>query len=118
MKIRRLTFTQPIHIQFLIHYIQINLKEPITKCGFDYQNRNNYNGKPMEFRIMVSSDGETWTELAHVDSDLPTTAGSKYSSAFYTASQPFSYFRYVVYKTNSGSSPTFFNMAEFTLFGK
>lgn len=100
------------------HYIQINLKEPITKCGFDYQNRNNFNGKPMEFGIMVSSDGDTWTELAHVDSDLPTTAGSKYSSPFFTATQPFSYFRYVVYKTNSGYSPTFFSLAEFTLFGK
>lgn len=100
------------------HYIQIKLKEPITKCGFDYQNRNNFNGKPEEFRIMVSSDGETWTELAHVDSGLPTIAGSKYSSPFYTASQPFSYFRYVVYKTNSGYSPTFFSLAEFTLFGK
>ena len=100
------------------HYIQINLKEPITKCGFDYQNRNNYNGKPLEFRIMVSSDGETWTELAHVDSGLPTTPGSKYSSVFYTATQPFSYFRFVVYRTNDGYSPTFFSLAEFTLFGK
>lgn len=100
------------------HHFQIDLKDAISMCRFDYQNRNNSNGKPTEVKIMVSSNGTDWTELAHIDSGLPTGAGSKYSSVEYNASQPFKHFRFVVYKTNSGVAPTFFNMAEFSLYGK
>ncbi len=100
------------------HHIQINLKNAITMCRFDYQNRNNSNGKSTEVKIMVSGNGTDWKELAHINSGLPTVAGSKYSSVEYNASQPFKYFRFVVYKTNSGVAPTFFNMAEFSLYGK
>ena len=100
------------------HHIQINLKNAITMCRFDYQNRNNSNGKSTEVKIMVSGNGTDWKELAHINSGLPTVAGSKYSSVEYNASQPFKYFRFVVYKTNSGAAPTFFNMAEFSLYGK
>ncbi len=87
-------------------------------CRFDYQNRNNANGKPTDVKIMVSANGTDWTELSQINSGLPTDAGSKYSSIEYKASQPFKYFRFVVYKTNSGAAPTFFNMAEFSLYGK
>ena len=100
------------------HHIQINLKDAITKFRFDYQNRNNSNGKPTDVKIMVSSNGSDWTEIAHIDSDLPTDAGSLYSSKEYNASQPFKFFRFVVLETNSGTAPTFFNMAEFSLYGK
>lgn len=100
------------------HHFQINLKDAITSCRFDFQNRNNANGKPQEVKIMISDNGTTWTELAHIDSDLPTGASSTYSSQEYIAPQPFSYFRFVVLRTNSGSAPTFFNMAEFSIYGK
>ncbi len=100
------------------HHIQINLKNAITMCRFDYQNRNNANGKPTDVKIMVSANGTDWTELSQINSGFPTDAGSKYSSVEYKASQPFKYFRFVVYKTNSGAAPTFFNMAEFSLYGK
>lgn len=100
------------------HYFQVDLKNEITKYRFDYQNRNNANGKPTDVKIMVSSNGSDWEELAHIDSGLPTEAGSKYSSVEYTASKPFKHFRFVVHKTNSGTAPTFFNMAEFSIYGK
>lgn len=100
------------------HYFQVKLNEALSMCRFDYQNRNNANGKPQEVKIMVSADGNNWEELAHLESGLPTGGGSKYSSQAYSAKKPFTYFRFVVYKTNGGSAPTFFNMAEFSLYGK
>ena len=100
------------------HHLQIKLNKAISQCQFVYQNRNNANGKPQEARILVSSNGVDWRELAHITSGMPTEASSIYTSEEYIADQPFSYFRFEVLKTNSGSAPTFFNMAEFTLFGK
>lgn len=100
------------------HYFQINFGKSISKYQFVYQNRNNANGKPQEVKIMVSSNGVDWREAAHIDSGLPIDASSIYTSDIFTSEQGFSYFRFVVYKTNSGTAPTFFNMAEFSLFGK
>lgn len=98
------------------HNIQVKLNEPINGCIFWYQNRNNGNGKPIDVTIDVSADGETWTELTHIVSGLPTAAGSTYESAYLASDTPFTYFRYTVHKTNSGTAPTFFNMAEFKMF--
>lgn len=100
------------------HYFQIKLDNPISMCRYDYQNRNNANGKPQEYKIMVSDNGKDWSELSHITSGLPTGAGSTYSSEQLTHTKPFSYFRLVMYRTNSGSAPTFFSMAEFSLYGK
>lgn len=98
------------------HNIQVKLNDPITGCIFWYQNRNNGNGKPIDVTIDVSADGTTWTELAHITSGLPTAASSTYESAYLSSETPFTYFRYTVHKTNSGTAPTFFNMAEFKMY--
>ncbi|MFV0269652.1 MAG: BACON domain-containing protein, partial [Draconibacterium sp.] len=98
------------------HYIQVTLDEPISGCIFWYQNRNNGNGKPTDVSIMVSADGTTWSEMAHITSGLPTGASSTYESAYHSSDTPFTYFRFVVNKTNSGVAPTFFNMAEFKMY--
>lgn len=99
------------------HYFQINLKESITVCQFSYINRNNTNGKPQDVTIFVSSNGSDWKELDRIDSGLPTDAASNYTSPKMTSSEPFKYFRFSVNRTNSGNAPTFFSLAEFTLFG-
>lgn len=98
------------------HYIQVALDEPISGCIFWYQNRNNGNGKPTDVSIMVSADGTTWSEMAHITSGLPTGASSTYESAYHSSDTPFTHFRFVVNKTNSGVAPTFFNMAEFRMY--
>lgn len=100
------------------HYFQINLEKEITMCRFDYQNRSNANGKPEIVDIMVSQNGTDWVKLVTIDSGLPVGAGAIYSSEAYTADKAFKYFRFLVQKTNGGSAPTFFNMAEFSLYGK
>lgn len=98
------------------HNIEVALDEPISGCIFWYQNRNNGNGKPQDVSIMVSADGTTWSEMAHITSGLPTGASSTYESAYYSSDTPFTYFRFVVNKTNSGVAPTYFNMAEFRMY--
>ncbi|WP_162304482.1 discoidin domain-containing protein [Maribellus luteus] len=98
------------------HYIQVKLDEPISGCIFWYQNRNNGNGKPTDVSVMVSADGETWTEMTHITSGLPTGPSETYESNYYTSETPFTHFRFVVYKTNDGVAPTFFNMSEFRMY--
>ncbi|WP_319229420.1 BACON domain-containing protein [Draconibacterium orientale] len=98
------------------HNIEVALDEPISGCIFWYQNRNNGNGKPQDVSIMVSADGENWSEMAHINSGLPTGASSTYESAYLSSDAPFKYFRFVVNATNSGTAPTFFNMAEFRMY--
>ena len=100
------------------HFFQINLKEPIKNCMFEYQNRNNTNGKPKHIRVDVSTNGKDWMVLDDIDEDLPLTAGSIYSSKIYNYSQYFSYLRFTVLATNGGNAPTFFSLAEFNIFGK
>lgn len=98
------------------HYIQVALDKPISGCIFWYKNRNNGNGKPTDVSIMVSADGKTWTDMARITSGLPTGASETYESKFYSEETPFTHFRFVVNKTNSGVAPTFFNMAEFRMY--
>lgn len=99
-----------------MHYFQVSLDEPVPGCVFWYQNRNNGNGKPTDVSILVSADGEAWSEMIRFTSGLPTTAGSTYESVFLMSDSPFKYFRFVVNRTNDGAGPRFFNMAEFKIF--
>lgn len=100
------------------HDIKVQLAEPITKLVFAYQNRNNTNGKPQEIKVSVSNDGVTWTQLAFVNSRLPTAASSKYESDVFIAATPFTHLRLEVMRTNDGAAPKCFSLAEFSLYGK
>lgn len=98
------------------HYIQVTLNEPAETCYFWYQNRNNTGGEPTEVLIQVSSDGVQWRELTPITSGLPTGASSQYESDILTADSPFTYFRFTVNKTSSGTAPRHFSMAEFKMY--
>ncbi len=98
------------------HYIQVVLDEPIDGCIFWYQNRNTSGGKAIDVSIMVSADGETWNEMTHITSGLPTGASSTYESDYYASEIPFTYFRFVVNKTTEREAPAYFNMAEFRMY--
>lgn len=100
------------------HYFQITMADPISECQFDYQNRNYTNGKPKKVEIEVSLDGENWKSISVLDDGLPTGAGAIYNSPVLASPSPFKYFRFTVLETNGGVAPTFFNLAEFKLYGK
>ncbi|MGQ1943984.1 BT_3987 domain-containing protein [Ornithobacterium rhinotracheale] len=101
------------------HNIQINLKKSVTNFAFSYQNRNNENGKPTTIKVSVSNDGTSWRELKTLNDNLPTGASSKYNSPVMTSTDgAFQYVLLEVMKTNGGSAPTFFNMAELSVYGK
>lgn len=100
------------------HYIQVQLATSVKKVAFSYQNRNNANGKPQTIKLSVSNDGTSWTELSQIDSGLPTAAASKYDSYAFGSDTAFKYVRFEVMRTNGGAAPTFFNMAEFSLYAK
>lgn len=99
------------------HFIQINLKNAVTQFRFNYVNRNNGNGKPQDVQILVSNDNNEWMELTRIN-NLPAGPATSYSSELFTTKQPFKYFRYVVLRTNDGPAPTFFSLAEISLYGK
>ncbi|MRJ11205.1 DUF1735 domain-containing protein [Ornithobacterium rhinotracheale] len=102
------------------HYIQIDLKKSVTNFAFSYQNRNSGNGKPTIVKISVSSDGNNWRELSTIsEGTLPTGASSKYNSSVMTSTDgPFQYVRLEVLKTNGGTAPTYFSLAELNVYGK
>lgn len=97
------------------HHIQVKLENAITSCRFSYVNRAIDNGKPSDISVLVSQDGENWTELTRINSGLPTGSASSYLSPIMQSTTPFTYFRLVVNRSTSGA---FFNMAEFQLYGK
>lgn len=98
------------------HYIQVALKEEQSSVKFWYKNRNNANGKPQDIIIAGSLDGKTWADIIRIDSKLPTKEASEYESELIEIGSPIKYFRLTVMKTNSGTAPTYFNMAEFKLY--
>lgn len=101
------------------HYIQVQLTSPITKMAFGFQGRlNNRNGNPQDIKISVSNDGVTWNELTRINSGLPTTAGSIYESLTYGSETAFSYVRFEVMQTTTGTAPQYFVFSEFWLYGK
>lgn len=100
------------------HYFQISLKEPISKFQFAYQNRNNANGKPQDVTIFVSNDGVTWKDVQNINTGLPVDPASSYTSSVINSDSSLRYFRFTVNKTNGGSAPIFFSLAEFVLYGK
>lgn len=99
------------------HYFAITLPSQITRVSFEYQNRNNANGKTQDVVIWVF-DGTDFIQLTQINEELPTAAASVYSSNTFVSEKPFKQFFFQVMRTNSGTAPTFFNMAEFKLYGK
>ena len=101
------------------HYIQVQLASPIKKVAFGYQVRKgNANGAPQNIKISVSNDGSSWIELGQIDSGLPSNQASFYESAEYSSETTFTYVRFEVMRTTSGTAPIFFAFADFWMYGK
>lgn len=93
------------------HYIQVALNEPIKSFYFCTKKRtSNSNNRPTEIKILVSQDGESFTELTTVSDGLVAHA-SDYMSPKIESETEFKYVRFEVMKTNT--STKFFTYSEF-----
>ncbi len=100
------------------HWMQVNLKQDITDSyRFYYAPRGNAANKPTDFDLMGSTDGTEWFLIKNFTEEadgLPVTATDPYNSPILEVERPFNQIRFVVNKTNRGS--TFWTMSEFRFF--
>lgn len=100
------------------HYLQAEVSEPVESFIFYFKKRhNNNNNRPTDVTILGSTDGETFTEIANINSGFPTTeAVIDYLSDAVTASEAYKYFRFVINTTNNNglnNGYAFFTFSEF-----
>lgn len=100
------------------HWMQIKLNKQLSKYyKFYYAPRENGNNKPVDFDLMGSTDGTNWFLIRNFTKeadDLPVTSSGEYTSPAFEITQPFTYIRFSVNKTNNGS--IFWTMSEFKIF--
>lgn len=100
------------------HWLQVDLNKSLTDhFKFYYAPRNNADNKPTDFDLMGSTDGVNWFLIRNFtkeEDSLPTNATDDFTSPILEVSQPFSYIRIVVNKTNSNS--VFWTMSEFKFY--
>ncbi|MDE6624451.1 MAG: DUF1735 domain-containing protein [Alistipes sp.] len=85
------------------YYIDITLPEPLSAVVFRYATRANPNAVPAEILIGVSNDGENWTELGRVSSDLPTGALEWATLPAFSHTESFAYVRFGVVRSSGGA---------------
>ena len=100
------------------HYLQAEVSEPVESFIFYFKKRhNNNNNRPTDLTILGSADGETFTEVATINSGFPTTETViDYMSDVVTASEAYKYFRFVINTTNNNglnNGYAFFTFSEF-----
>lgn len=99
------------------HYIQINLKKQYKDFRFYYAPRNSGTGKPVDFDILVSTNGKDWTlikKFTKVVDKLPVTATEPFRSQALSAAEPFSLLRMVSYKENTDNK--WWSISEFKFY--
>lgn len=100
------------------HWMQINLKQTVDDhFKFYYAPRNNASNKPTDFDLMGSKDGINWFLIKNFTQEndgLPITASDDYTSPVIKVSQPFSYIRLIVNKTNNNT--VYWTMSEFKFY--
>lgn len=98
----------------LPHYIQINFNEEHENFAIGYFNRNisNSDGRVTMAELQISNDGTNW-ETVETITGMPTTSGAQYTSDYVMPGKSFTYFRFNVTSTSSGS---YFHLAEFMFY--
>lgn len=100
------------------HYIQIDLKKEYKNFRFYYAPRNSSTGKPVDFDILVSTDGENWKlvkKFTKESDKLPVSATGSFRSSTLTAAEPFKFLRMVSYSENS-SGESWWSLSEFKFY--
>ena len=83
-------------------------------AGFTIQ-VNKYDSKgELEHKVLISNDGNEWTEVAEYTSGLPSASRATYNSPVIRNSDPFTKVRFSVTKTFGDRN--YFNLAEFMLY--
>lgn len=96
------------------HYLQVKLDEPINNFQIYFQNRAWSQACAEQVELLVSNNGEEWTEVETITNGLPNWGGAEYTSAIILNDQPFTYLRWNVTKTYGDTN--YWNMAEFRLY--
>ena len=101
----------------LPHYIQIDLKEPLSVFKFQYKTRHNSGGQaPQVIILKGSNDGIKYTSIGRVDQDLPKSAKAVFDSPVLQGKEVYKYIRLEVPKSTAGLN-TYFSMAELKFWG-
>lgn len=96
------------------HYIIFNLGKEVSAFKFQTWNRKKGGSLPKTVNIYVGTDGENW-KLFRQLTNLPTEAGSTYTSELFISDTPVSYIKYEVAK-GSDEYQTYFSLAEIKFF--
>ena len=99
-------------------YIQIALKEPLSRIKFTYitrpQTSNGY--CPLGFILQGSNDGNSWNDIQTLTSEkdgLPTTAATEYTSAILNLGATYKYLRL---QLTQSQRKNYLVLSEFALF--
>ena len=103
------------------HYLQVEVSEPVESFIFYFKKRhNNNNNRPTDVTILGSADGETFAEVANINSGFPTTEDViDYKSDVISSTTAYKYFRFVINATNNNGLNNgfpFFTFSEFWMF--
>ncbi|MBO7068945.1 MAG: discoidin domain-containing protein [Bacteroidaceae bacterium] len=104
------------------HYLQAELSKATQNIQFYFKKRSqNNNNRPTTIVVSASNDGESFTEITTLDSDLPTEeAVTDYLSNVLDLGAAYKYVRFTVTATNNGAKnggdEMFFTFSEFYVF--
>ena len=94
-----------------IHWLQVNLEEPLSKFNFSYHTRSNVNSDfPQAIEVSGSNDGAQFTFIKKFEKGLPQTSNTSWVSELVESEQSYSYLRFTV-----TAPKVYFHMAEFSL---
>ena len=96
-----------------LHWLQIDLEEPIKDFSFAYHTRvfDGGNDFPDVIEVLGSNDGKNFAPVAKFDSKLPQMANTRWESGTIEAAEEYSHLRFVV-----TAERVYFHMAEFYLY--
>lgn len=82
--------------------VDIALGKSVRSIQIQYVTRDNNNATPTRIKLFVSSDGESWEELADIRDGLPGGGKEEYKSPVFMAEKEFSHLRFSVMSSKFG----------------
>lgn len=96
------------------HWIQIDLKEAMQIFRLMYTTADG--PYPTSMQIQISTDGKEWNVLSSYGETLPRENRKEWKSEILSAPQPFSFLRFAVTSSTSGSTGVTFKISELALY--
>lgn len=100
------------------HHFQIQLTNVAQRFMFHYKSRHDNNGNTniAEYKVLVSSDGSSWTEVHQGQTGMGRNKGQDYFTTVIEHSSTFSHIKIEVLK--NANQTKFFSVAELNLWAK